>query len=90
MSYSAETFYMTDKQIQIMQTILKGDGKGGWIDMDQLLDRLPYQTSKQSMQFSIRALIKHGMVEKKGTELRRGRRRVCYSLTPLGYKVVGG
>lgn len=79
---STDTGHLTLKQVNILETIMKGDGSGGFIDLDQLLERISYETTKQSMQFSIRALIRRGLVEKKPRELRRGRKRVVYSLTP--------
>lgn len=72
----------TRKQVEILETIRKGAPDGDFLDMDMLLEMLPYETTKQSMQFSIRALIRRGLIEKKGTELRRGRNRIVYSVTP--------
>lgn len=80
---------LTRKQFLILDCVKRGTSDGDFIDMDQLLDVLPYETSKQSMQFSIRALIGRGLVEKKETELRRGRRRVIYSLSRTGYSMFG-
>lgn len=44
-----------------------------WLDIDQLMDRLPYIASKQSIQCSIRVLIGHGYVERLPRELRKER-----------------
>lgn len=80
--------HVTRKQRQIMEPILKGNVNPDgitveWLDMDQLLERIPYETSKQSLQFSIRFLIKKGFVEKGETEVRRGRKRRI--LKPTNY-----
>ncbi|HDR2361578.1 TPA: hypothetical protein QCH63_004480, partial [Enterobacter kobei] len=55
---------LTDKQKDILRTIYLGHDRGHLLDLDELLEVLPYKTTKQSMQFSLRALIKKGLVEK--------------------------
>jgi DNA-binding MarR family transcriptional regulator len=82
---------LTQKQKAILALIVKGnpgDPSTGEpdtpIDFDQLIERLPYQTSKQSMHFSVRALVARGLIEKGGLEARRGRARRLISPTPLG------
>lgn len=81
---------LTVKQIQILQTINQH-----WlthrqeIDVDQLLESLPYQTTKQSMQFSIRALIKKGVILKCECEVRRGRQRRILKITDHGKRLLG-
>lgn len=86
---------LTTKQIQIMTIVCRGntDHSEQWCDLDQVLERLKsmfnWATTKQSLQFSIRALIKQGMIEKAGTERRRGRRRIILAPTELG-KHIGG
>lgn len=82
--------YLTRKQTTIMQTIVKGNQDGSFVDMDQLLQRINYETSKQSMQFSLRKLVEKGLVEKQPYECRRGHRRVIISATSLGYEVARG
>lgn len=76
---------LTYKQTQILDAIRKGAPDGGFIDLDQLLDSLSYETSKSSMQFSLRALIRRGFIAKKGRETRRAQGRQTYALTPAGY-----
>ncbi len=49
---------LTDKQKDIIKTINLGHERGHLLDLDELLEVLPYRTTKQSMQFSLRALIK--------------------------------
>lgn len=72
----------TAKQVDVLENILKGAENGDFIDTDQLLDRLSYETSKKSLQFTIRFLVNRGLVEKKNREIRRGRLRAVYALTP--------
>ncbi|PHM52412.1 hypothetical protein [Xenorhabdus hominickii] len=80
---------VTKKQKQIIRTIWIGIERCDPIDMDELLELLPYATTKQSMQFSIRALIKKGLVVKGGLKKRTtdGYNRVVYGLTELGSAV---
>ena len=80
----------TEKQCQIMMTLLKGNDDGTFLDIDQLLDALPYETTKQSLQFSIRALVKHGMVNKIERQVRRSRNRTVLAPTGLAYSSFGG
>lgn len=75
---------LTAKQKLILGLIAAGNPHAQPIDFDQLIDRLPYNPSKESMHFSLRALIKKGLVEKGGLDLRRGRSRRLILATPLG------
>lgn len=74
----------TKKQLAILGLIRAGNDDGTLIDLDQIIERVPYTTTKESMQFSIRALVTRGLVEKRPQELRRGYPRRVYSLTPIG------
>ncbi len=58
------------------------------VDMDQLLLTLSWKPSKESAQFTIRALAARGFIEKMPLEFRRGRNRVCYRLTREGQAVL--
>lgn len=58
------------------------------IDLDQLLPKLSWEPSKEAAQFTIRALVTKGMVEKLPLKLRRGRLRVSYQMTPKGSLVL--
>lgn len=78
-------YALTSKQRHIMLTLQRGSEDGDWMDLDELLVSLPYRTTKQSLQFSIRALIERGMVEKKGLAKRRGRQRRLLGPSALGY-----
>ena len=77
---------LTDKQKDIIKTINLGYERGHLLDLDELLEVLPYKTTKQSIQFSIRALIKKGLVEKGHTRQRSDNRyhRRTLGLTTLG------
>ncbi|HBE5562772.1 TPA: hypothetical protein KMB20_004639, partial [Escherichia coli] len=65
---------LTDKQKDIIKTLNLGYERGHLLDLDELLEVLPYKTTKQSIQFSIRALIKKGLVEKGHTRQRSDNR----------------
>ncbi|EHW2530795.1 hypothetical protein K3F15_001796 [Escherichia coli] len=77
---------LTDKQKDIIKTLNLGYERGHLLDLDELLEILPYKTTKQSIQFSIRALIKKGLVEKGHTRQRSDNRyhRRTLGLTTLG------
>lgn len=72
---------LTDKQKDIIKTLNLGYERGHLLDLDELLEVL-----KQSIQFSIRALIKKGLVEKGHTRQRSDNRyhRRTLGLTTLG------
>ncbi|MGA6514859.1 hypothetical protein ACPEF8_15985, partial [Klebsiella sp. K796] len=55
---------LTSKQKDVIKTLNLGYERGHLLDLDELLEILPYRTTKQSIQFSLRALIKKGLVEK--------------------------
>ncbi|WP_053265209.1 hypothetical protein [Escherichia coli] len=77
---------LTNKQKDIIKTLNLGYERGHLLDLDELLEVLPYKTTKQSIQFSIRALIKKGLVEKGHTRQRSDNRyhRRTLGLTTLG------
>lgn len=81
--------HLTIKQLELLSTIGRRNPDGGATDLDQLLERLSYRPSKQSIQFSIRALIAHGLIQKDPPEKRRGRTRTLISLTETGQMMVG-
>lgn len=81
--------HFTKKQINILSVISKGNPNGTFVDLDQLLSAIDYETTKQSMQFSIRTLVNRGLIEKKPTESRRGRKRVTYALTLRAIRAFG-
>ena len=81
--------YLTTKQVGIINALKRLNDDGSFLDLDQLLNKLPYRTTKQSLQFSLRALIEHGLVMNHRREVRRERRRRVLSLTTTGYKRMG-
>lgn len=84
---------MTTKQIQLLTCLANKNPDGSNLDLDQLLDQLAdnhnWETTKASLQFSIRTLINEGVVKKEAREKRRGRLRAVLSITPLGLSVLG-
>lgn len=81
--------HLTLKQIELLNTIGRRNPDGGAVDLDQLIERLTYKPTKQSVQFSIRALIAHGLIQKDTPEKRRGRTRTLISLTAQGLIMIG-
>jgi hypothetical protein len=78
---------VTKKQILLLIAIRKGGELGEFPDIDQVLSNLDYETSKASLQFSIRALIKNNWVTKQELEPRRGQKRRVLALTSEGYRI---
>lgn len=76
--------YLTAKQIEVIRVVAAGNPDGSVADLDEIIDRVSYKPTKQAIQFSIRALIEHGLIEKVGTDNRRGRRRTLIAATVLG------
>lgn len=75
---------LTHKQKELLRVIHAGNEDGSPTDLDQVLERVRYETTKQSLQFSIRALIERELIEKKGVEKRRSRQRQIIAITELG------
>lgn len=76
--------HLTVKQIELLHVIAAANPDASACDLDQIIERINYETTKASIQFSIRALIKHGLIEKVGSEKRRGRRHVLIGITTVG------
>ncbi|MGR5421486.1 hypothetical protein [Vibrio sp. PNB22_4_1] len=56
------------------------------VDLDQIIERVDYEVSKQAMQFTIRRMIEnYGVIEKADRSIRRGRSRITFRMTELGY-----
>lgn len=88
MSERQQTFYLTGKQQVILDLVMNHTEQGEFPDMDQLHEALPYDCTKQALQFSIRYLEQHGMVERRPREKRRGRSRRIIAPTPQCYAVM--
>ena len=81
--------HLTYKQIELLKVVNAGNPDGTPTDLDELIERVSYKPTKQSIQFSIRALIAHGLIEKGTTEKRRGRMRAIIKITPAGAAMMG-
>lgn len=75
---------LTSKQIEVLRVIAKGNSDGSCADLDEILTRVSYKPTKQAIQFTIRSLIEHELIEKHASEKRRGRMRVLIGPTVLG------
>lgn len=75
---------LTTKQAALMDVIINANPDGTLADLDQILERLSYETTKQSLQFSLRALVDKDCICHGGRELRRGKSRVTYEATQFG------
>lgn len=84
-------YLLTMRQLQVLTILTLPEGQP-LLDMDQLLElsneKLGKITSKQAMQFILRAMIRNRIVEKVGPEIRRGRNRVLIKPTKVGRAIV--
>lgn len=76
--------YPSEKHLSVIKILCQGNEDGTLVDLDQLLERLPYKVTKESFHFTLRTLAKHGWAHKGERENRRGRNRRTIELTPLG------
>ena len=77
----------TEKQLKIMDAIFKGNDEGGFLDLEQLRDRLDYAPKKQALQCSLKFLERHGLVERE-LVTRRNRLRRLVKPTPLAFQTL--
>jgi predicted transcriptional regulator len=81
---------LTAHQMDVLRIVIKGNEQ--WkttdaefhADLDQVLERCKRQTTKSSIQFTVRALIMAGLIEKLPQQERRGRMRAIFKATTLG------
>ena len=78
---------LTPYQTEILDLVRDGCVKNEPVDLDQLLDTLSWKPTKQSLQFTIRALIAKNVMAKTDCIVRRARKRVCFILTLEGMAV---
>jgi predicted transcriptional regulator len=76
---------VTSHQLEVLRLVV---GSPVPIDLDELLPQLSWEPSKEAAQFTIRALVKKGLISKRPLELRRGRNRVSYHPTTDGRLVL--
>ena len=79
---------LTEKQKKVLMVVVRANPDGTFCDLDQVIERVPYKTTKASIQFIVRNLIGKGLIEKVDTEARRNRRRIILGPTAEGYKLV--
>tara|TARA_B100000749_G_C18428031_1_gene466640 strand:+ start:1067 stop:1360 length:294 start_codon:yes stop_codon:yes gene_type:complete len=76
------------KQTEIMKVIVKGNPDGSFVDIDQILERLSYTTTKPSLGFSLRSLVNKGLITRdEKLRKRDGHRRRVIKPTILGYEL---
>lgn len=86
MTHGAQT-RLTPHMRDILKIVVKGNADGSFTDLDQILDRIVMNRTKQSIQFTIRTLVKKGLIAKSGRQTRRGRSRVIIVATEMGYEM---
>lgn len=75
---------ITSKQLEAMRVIANIDEGGKPLDLDTVLSRLKYKTTKQAFQFTIRSLINRELIVKLECKTIRGKHRRSFMITPLG------
>lgn len=78
---------MTMRMFLVIEEIKKRNPDGSLLDLDQLIERVDYRVTKQAIQHTLRIMIGKGVIEKAGLSKRRGRCRVTYQMTKLGYQL---
>jgi hypothetical protein len=81
-------FTLTEKQKQITNLVITGNPDGSFCDLDEIRERLSYTPSKEALQFSIRYLVRKGVIEKRPLESRRGQKRRVIAPSPLAYRLL--
>ena len=71
----------TNKQIDILRNIHAGNKDGGRCSVYDIMDQVSYECKRDAMLHSIRVLVKAGLVERSGTELRAGRQVRIFTVT---------
>lgn len=77
-------FPITGKQLEALRVIANEEHGGRAQDLDQIISRLSYKTTKQNFQFVVRSLIKRELIEKLECKTARGKKRRFLKITPLG------
>lgn len=84
---------MTNRQLQVMTLLCRGNPDGSVLDIDQLLESLVvhygWVTSKASMHCTLRPMLEEGYVIRDGKEIRRSRSRSLLKPTDLGFRLMG-
>lgn len=84
---------LTHKQRQVIKIVIMGniDVRGNRlsdVDVYQLLNRLEYETSRDSLMCSLAILEKQGWIVKAGKELRAGRKKQTLAPTAQAIRVM--
>lgn len=84
---------LTRKQSALMKVIMAGniDAKGNrisWCDYTQILDRLPYTTTRESLMCSIRILREQNWIKAAGKEIRDGRAKQTIEPTAVALRIL--
>lgn len=91
MGTGTEPKLRSGKQKEIMRVIIKGNPDGTFCDIDQILDSLSYDVTKQAFHFSLKPLIRKGLAEKEEElRYRDGSHRRVIKPTMEGYAAARG
>lgn len=79
---------LTIRMMMILELVMKRNEDGSLKDLDQLIEEVDYDVTKQAIQHTIRFLINKNMMEKAGLEKRRGKSRVVYRATETAHRTL--
>lgn len=85
----SEIFYGTNypltwKMVEALKVISNEENDHAPQTLDEVLSKLPYKVTKQAFQFTLRALIKRGLVRKLKRVKRDKKSRRMLQITPIG------
>ena len=80
----ASNYPLYPKQVEALRVIANEANGNAPQDLDTILSHMTYAVTKQSFQFTLRSLIKRGLVEKVGRKTIYGRSRRMLKVTELG------
>ena len=83
-----QVFKGTEKQLNILDVIRKGNPDGSHLDRVQICENVDYDVKPGSMEWSLMYLMDHKLIDR-GYEKRNGKRTRIFFLTPAGYAIFG-
>ena len=79
---------ITKNQLELLHFVIDCEAGGAMADLDQIIDKMSWEPTKESIQFTIRAMVGKSFIEKSGLQSRRGRNRVCFKVSIKGKQVL--
>ncbi len=80
----ASNYPLYPKQVEALRVIANEANGNAPQSLDAIISNMTYTVTKQSFQFTLRSLIKRGLVEKVGRQTSYGKSRRMIKITELG------